>query len=147
MTHQQPYDPYLSDLWSLGIILCTMVAGANPWGRASYSDARLCQFLTDPDFLYNAFPISVGAQDILQGLLHPVPEARMTLPTLREAVRELDTFFRPVRGWGRGQQTSLTRSGLASPLNLNMTIWTTGMMVREAVIYLMVRNMPQMTAT
>ena len=91
---REAYDPYLSDIWSLGIVLCTMILGGNPWKRATYQDARYCQFLEDPDFLYNSFLMSAGAQDIIQSILSPFPEARMSLPAIREAILSLDTFFR-----------------------------------------------------
>ncbi|KAM5533528.1 hypothetical protein V8D89_012807 [Ganoderma adspersum] len=91
---RQAYDPYLSDIWSLGIVLCTMVLGGNPWKRATYQDARYCQFLEDPDFLCSSLLMSAGAQDIIQSLLSPFPETRMSLPALREAILSLDTFFR-----------------------------------------------------
>ncbi|PIL31171.1 hypothetical protein GSI_05868 [Ganoderma sinense ZZ0214-1] len=94
-THREPYNPYLSDVWALGIILCTMATGGFPWRRATYSDARYCRFLEDPDFLHDALRLSAGAQDIVQGLLAPFPHARTSLPALREAVLALDTFFRP----------------------------------------------------
>ncbi|KAM5535276.1 hypothetical protein V8D89_011082 [Ganoderma adspersum] len=90
---RQAYDPYLSDIWSLGIVLCTMVLGGNPWKRATYQDTRYCQFLEDPDFLYSSLLMSAGAQDIIQSLLSPFPEARMSLSALREAILSLDTFF------------------------------------------------------
>ncbi len=92
---RQAYDPYLSDIWSLGIILFAMVTGQNPWQRATYQDAAYCQFLEDPDFLFNAYPISAGVQDIIQSLLGHHPEGRMNLPFLRQAILSLDTFFRP----------------------------------------------------
>ncbi|KAI1783510.1 kinase-like domain-containing protein, partial [Ganoderma leucocontextum] len=94
LTARRSYDPYLSDIWSLGVILVNMVTAQNPWARATPKDANFCRFLMDPDFLYNAYPMSEGAHDIIQSLLELHPAQRMSLHTLREEILSLDTFFR-----------------------------------------------------
>ncbi|KAI1786821.1 kinase-like domain-containing protein, partial [Ganoderma leucocontextum] len=94
LTARQAYDPYLSDIWALGVILVNMITAQNPWARATPKDANFCQFVMDPDFLFNASPMSEGAHAIIQSLLDLHPAGRMCLRSLRQAILSLDTFFR-----------------------------------------------------
>ncbi len=95
LTRRQSYDPFLSDVWSLGVILVNMITTQNPLARATAKDANFCRFLMDPDFLYNAYPMSDMAHTIIQSLLELDPAQRMSLSTLRQEILSIDTFFRP----------------------------------------------------
>ena len=101
MTARRSYDPFLSDIWSLGVILVNMITGQNPWAKASARDYDFRQFLMDPDFLCDAYPMSDGARDIVLGLLDLNPAHRMSLGTLRQEILSLDTFFRPLSPFER----------------------------------------------
>ena len=94
----QPYDPFLSDIWALGIILVNMISASHPWMQATTSDAQYRQFLKDPDFLYKSFPMSAEAHTIIRAILRLHPTERISLHDLREAVLSLETFFRPMSG-------------------------------------------------
>ena len=94
----QPYDPFLSDIWALGIILVNMISASHPWMQATSSDAQYRQFLKDPDFLYKSFPMSTEAHTIIRAILQLHPTERISLHDLREAVLSLETFFRPMSG-------------------------------------------------
>lgn len=90
--------PYLtgpSDVWALGTILCNMVSGRNPWYIASpKTDDGFATFLRDgPAWLQANLPISYGAARILGRVFELDPARRITLPELRVALEELDTFF------------------------------------------------------
>ena len=93
LTAQQPFDPFLNDIWALGVILLNMITRQNPWSEATLSDAEFCQFVMDPDF-FAEFPMSEGARAIIQEMLQLHPEKRISLRALRQAILSLDTFFR-----------------------------------------------------
>ncbi|TBU35385.1 kinase-like domain-containing protein [Dichomitus squalens] len=96
LTAQQPYDPYLSDIWAMGVILFAMITRTNPWSKATIKDDDFCEFLMDPDYLFFAHPISSGAHAIIREMLQPDPTQRISLRNLRQAILSLDTFFRPM---------------------------------------------------
>ncbi|KAI0718157.1 kinase-like domain-containing protein [Cerioporus squamosus] len=95
--HLSGYKAYLtpySDVWALGVIFVNMISGRNPWERATLDDPCFLQFIENPDFLFDVLPISEGANDIIRRAFVLNPHARITLPALRQAVLDLDTFFR-----------------------------------------------------
>ena len=94
MTAKQPYNTYLSDVWSLGVIFMNMITGSQPWSKATPRDAHFRQFLMDPDFLYHVHPLSKGAHAIIREMFHLDPTKRISLRALREAILSLDTFSR-----------------------------------------------------
>ncbi|RPD56079.1 kinase-like protein [Lentinus tigrinus ALCF2SS1-7] len=90
----KPYSTPYSDVWALGVIFVNMISGRNPWERATLDDPCFIQFIENPDFLFDVLPISEGANDIIRRAFVLNPAARITLPALRQAVLDLDTFFR-----------------------------------------------------
>ncbi|CAN8199523.1 unnamed protein product [Coccothraustes coccothraustes] len=72
----KPYHGPELEMWSLGITLYTLVLGENPFCEL---EEALAAVLSPPR------PVSEGLMDLLAGLLHPVPEQRMTLARLAEA--------------------------------------------------------------
>ncbi|NXI19731.1 PASK kinase, partial [Irena cyanogastra] len=71
----KPYHGPELEIWSLGITLYTLVLGENPFCEL---EETLAAVLNPPR------PVSEGLMDLLAGLLHPVPEQRMTLAMLAE---------------------------------------------------------------
>ncbi|XP_071422789.1 PAS domain-containing serine/threonine-protein kinase isoform X1 [Pithys albifrons albifrons] len=72
----KPYHGPELEMWSLGITLYTLVLGENPFCEL---EEALAAILCPPR------PVSEGLMDLMAGLLHPVPEQRMTLAVLAEA--------------------------------------------------------------
>ncbi|KAI8995352.1 kinase-like domain-containing protein [Trametes punicea] len=89
----KPYCARFSDIWALGVILVNMISGRHPWQKATMEDQCFSRFVQDPDFLLHMLPISQGANDILQRIFALNPLSRITLPELRTAILEVDTFF------------------------------------------------------
>ena len=71
-----------------------MITGRNPWDKASMKDEDFAQFINNPDYFYDTFPLSKGACDILIDTFTLNPMQRISLRSLREAVMNLKTFFR-----------------------------------------------------
>lgn len=88
----EAYSPRSNDVWSLGIILTSMISGHNPWKRAVMTDDCFRAFIRDPGFLRTMLPISISANDILQKIFVS-PTRRLTLPKLRRMIVNIDTFF------------------------------------------------------
>ncbi|XP_009069726.1 PREDICTED: PAS domain-containing serine/threonine-protein kinase, partial [Acanthisitta chloris] len=72
----KPYHGPELEMWSLGVTLYTLVLGENPFCEL---EEALAAVLSPPR------PVSQGLMELLAGLLHPVPEQRMTLAVLAEA--------------------------------------------------------------
>ncbi|KAI8995448.1 hypothetical protein BD414DRAFT_479566 [Trametes punicea] len=70
-----------------------MISGRHPWQKTTVEDQCFSRFVQDPDFLLHMLPISHGANDILQRNFAQNPLSRITLPELRTAILEVDTFF------------------------------------------------------
>uniref|UniRef100_A0A8C8BTL6 PAS domain-containing serine/threonine-protein kinase n=1 Tax=Otus sunia TaxID=257818 RepID=A0A8C8BTL6_9STRI len=71
----KPYHGPELEMWSLGVTLYTLVLGENPFCELEEAMAAV---LNPPR------PVSKGLMDLITGLLHPVPEQRMTLAALVE---------------------------------------------------------------
>ncbi|NXM54375.1 PASK kinase, partial [Illadopsis cleaveri] len=71
----KPYHGPELEMWSLGITLYTLVLGENPFCEL---EEALAAVLNPPR------PVSEGLMDLMAGLLHPLPEQRMTLAMLAE---------------------------------------------------------------
>ncbi|KAI0076528.1 Pkinase-domain-containing protein [Panus rudis PR-1116 ss-1] len=87
------YSSKRNDVWSLGIILTSMISGRNPWRLARRSDECYKAFLQDPNFLRTMLPISEGANNILTKIFTFQERDRISLSTLRRMIVELDSFF------------------------------------------------------
>ncbi len=74
------------------------------------SDLDFAEFIDDPDYLYDALPISEAACDILHDTFALNPLKRITLRKLREAVLNTETFFRP----SKAKKSSTKMSGSSS---------------------------------
>ncbi|OCH85925.1 Pkinase-domain-containing protein, partial [Obba rivulosa] len=87
-----PYWTRASDIWSLGVILCNMIADSNPWNHPTSKDPTYQEFLKDPFYFYRALPISPEAAVILERVFDPNPRSRISIPELRMAVLRIQTF-------------------------------------------------------
>ncbi|GJE86684.1 serine/threonine protein kinase-like protein [Phanerochaete sordida] len=88
-----PYSNVANDVWALGVILVNMISSRTPWTKALSSDDCFMDFLMNENYLREMLPISEGANTLFRRVFAYDPEQRMTLPELRQAVAELDTFF------------------------------------------------------
>ena len=86
------YQTSANDVWSLGIILTSMISGHNPWRRAVMTDDCFKSYIRNPDFFRLMLPISAAANAILIDIFAP-SEVRITLPALRKRILAADTFF------------------------------------------------------
>ncbi|THG95786.1 hypothetical protein EW026_g5929 [Hermanssonia centrifuga] len=87
------YSNRANDIWALGVILVNMISCRSPWAKALTSDDCFCDYLLNYDYLREMLPISEGANDLLRKIFAYEPMERITIPELRKAVIELDTFF------------------------------------------------------
>ncbi|KAH8083333.1 serine/threonine protein kinase, negative regulator of sexual conjugation and meiosis [Cristinia sonorae] len=88
-----PFDTAKADIWSLGIILITMMTGRHPWRVATTDDEHFVRYLEDENALLQALPISTGANEIIKRILTFNPNRRISIAELREEIKALDTFF------------------------------------------------------
>ncbi|EFO21383.1 CAMK/TSSK protein kinase [Loa loa] len=74
----QPYDGYLSDMWSAGIVLYVMTTGMMP-----YDDKNLRKMLErqlQHRIIYRrTTEISIDAKRLIFDILHPMPQKRLTI--------------------------------------------------------------------
>ncbi|KAI0689209.1 kinase-like domain-containing protein [Cerioporus squamosus] len=111
----EPYCTRTADIWALGVIFVNMLSGRNPWEKASMSDPDFAQFVDDPDYLYDALPVSEDACDILHDTFTLNPHRRITLRELREAVLNTETFFRPSEAEFSSSSSTKQSVGNATP--------------------------------
>lgn len=76
------------------MILFNMVTNCYPWETATPSDKEFNAFIDDEDHLFHTSPISEQLNALLKLILHPIPSERLPIPVIREAVLELDTFYK-----------------------------------------------------
>ena len=70
-----------------------MITGRNPWRYATADDDCFAAYLHDNDFLREVLPISEGINVILKKIFTINPLRRISLPSLRDAILELNAFF------------------------------------------------------
>jgi serine/threonine protein kinase len=88
-----PYSNRANDIWALGIILINMLTCRSPWTKALTTDMCFRDFLLHGDYLREMLPISEGANTIFRQIFMYEPSERITIPALRKAILDLDTFF------------------------------------------------------
>lgn len=87
-------DP--ADIWSLGVILFSMVTCSHPWNEARPTDKEYITFISKRDHFLRTYPISESLSALLHQIWHPIPMRRMSIPAIRQAILEMDTFYRPL---------------------------------------------------
>ncbi|EKM56928.1 uncharacterized protein PHACADRAFT_141955 [Phanerochaete carnosa HHB-10118-sp] len=88
-----PYSNRASDIWALGVILVNIITSRSPWNKAMSTDPCFREYLSHENYLREMLPISEGAQKILRRIFVCEPTERITIPELRKAIINLDTFF------------------------------------------------------
>ncbi|KAI0316188.1 kinase-like domain-containing protein [Amylostereum chailletii] len=80
----QPYNPRVSDVWSLGILLLEMLVGCELWSAPSRTeDKYYAQYLQNRDkILRGGLPLTSNASALISRILEPVPELRISLAEL-----------------------------------------------------------------
>lgn len=76
-------------MWSLGVILCNLAFGRNPWAQAVATDATFAAYAANPVYLTAILPASPSVARILtgpRGLFSLDPRRRMSLKELRQEV-------------------------------------------------------------
>ncbi|KZT10476.1 Pkinase-domain-containing protein [Laetiporus sulphureus 93-53] len=87
------YSPKTGDVWSLGILLVSMLVGCIPWKYASTDDQWFLNFMAHEEYLFRTLPISRKANTLLRRILTFDPTIRISIPELREEILRMDTFF------------------------------------------------------
>lgn len=75
-----PYEAEPIDVWGIGIILFTLLAGNTPWDQSTAQSSEFCQYITGE--IFNEPPwdrLKAEALSLICGLLTVEPEKRMTL--------------------------------------------------------------------
>ncbi|KAK6201430.1 serine/threonine protein kinase [Scheffersomyces amazonensis] len=86
------YDASKIDLWSIGVILLTLVFHKNPFQVANYSDKRFIQFAGNREVLFDIFPRMSGDMfKVLRSCLNIDPDNR-SLQNTKNDLEELRYF-------------------------------------------------------
>ncbi|XP_008272318.3 MAP/microtubule affinity-regulating kinase 3-like isoform X1 [Oryctolagus cuniculus] len=93
---QEPYDPFAADLWSLGVILFAMLAGAMPFSRNDLAELRDCIQRGSYELPCAASP---ALEELLSSLLSPDPCDRPTAESARQ-----QWWFDPLREEAEGEE-------------------------------------------
>lgn len=94
------YDASKVDIWSIGIILLTLVFHKNPFQVANYSDKRFVQFATNREALFDIFSTMSGDLfSVLRYCLNIDPTNR-DLDYLKSELRKLNYFTIDDEFWG-----------------------------------------------
>ena len=88
----ETYSAPSNDIWSLGVILTSMISGHNPWRQAVMSDDCFRTYVNNPGFFRYMLPISTAADSILRSIFTNY-DNRISLRRLRRMVLAVDTFF------------------------------------------------------
>ncbi|CAN3365264.1 hypothetical protein DICA1_F28898 [Diutina catenulata] len=94
------YDAAKIDLWSVGIILLTLVFHKNPFSAANYSDKRFIQFSSNREALFDFF--STMSSEMFAVLRHSlnIDPSNRDLGLLRHELASLKYFTIDEEYWG-----------------------------------------------
>lgn len=76
----QPYDPFKSDVYSMGIVLFTMLHNRFPFHLQSAQEL-LAEVLDYPDFIRSRFKSDLAPEgrQLIESMIHPIESKRCTL--------------------------------------------------------------------
>ncbi|OHS96494.1 CAMK family protein kinase [Tritrichomonas foetus] len=69
------YNPMMSDCWSLGVSIYTLVRGRYPWENVDNESKLYYEIITARYHIPETF--SIYLRNLVQALMHPVPEMRL----------------------------------------------------------------------
>lgn len=107
------YNPFLSDIYELGVTLCVLTTGELPYRNASYPSLR------DWDRTFQK-PLSPSLREVLQKASHPTPSERI------QTAAELTNLLRQVKMVEAPAKRSKTAWGIAAAVGvviLAFAIW------------------------
>ncbi|XP_051236016.1 testis-specific serine/threonine-protein kinase 6 [Dicentrarchus labrax] len=79
-----PYNPKVSDVWSMGIVLYMMLYATMPYDANNVTKMVGIQMQHNIDFP-NSPSVSSEAKDLIRSLLHPVVEKRITISNILQS--------------------------------------------------------------
>lgn len=101
----EQYDASKLDIWSVGIVLLTLVFHKNPFSVANYTDKRFLQFLANREALFDFFSTMSGEMfDALRHCLTLDPENR-DLDNLTSAIENLRYFTVDEEYWAERSES------------------------------------------
>jgi serine/threonine protein kinase len=89
-----PQNPIQADIWSLGLLLISLLTNRSPWKRAHYTDPDFSKFVSSPDKSYfsSVFPISSATNTLLYRIF-AYDGKHISSVDLLAAIHTIDTFF------------------------------------------------------
>ncbi|XP_031148605.2 testis-specific serine/threonine-protein kinase 1-like [Sander lucioperca] len=104
-----PYNPKVSDVWSMGVVLYMMLYAAMPYDSSNVRRMVRIQIQHNINFPHTP-SVSSEAQDLIRSILHPVVEQRITISSILQSywmlqeVRMEDSNETPTSNAGSGQK-------------------------------------------
>ncbi|XP_028432572.1 testis-specific serine/threonine-protein kinase 1-like [Perca flavescens] len=104
-----PYNPKVSDVWSMGVVLYMMLYAAMPYDSSNIRRMVRIQIQHNINFP-NTPSVSSEAQDLMRSILHPVVEQRIKISSILQSywmtreVRMEDRNENPTSNAGSGQE-------------------------------------------
>lgn len=86
------YNPFKSDIWSLGIILAEMITGVFPWYVANHDDALYFDYCCDRSTLQSDVSIADEVMPLLLRMLEPHAERRISAAELEAEIMGIKRF-------------------------------------------------------
>ena len=74
---EMKYDPFMTDIWSLGVIFYGLLSRRYPWDKSTSEDADFQRFLNDNSTYFAHVPVE--AAEIIGKMLQPEPRSRASI--------------------------------------------------------------------
>lgn len=90
------YDTFISDIWSIGIVLINLICERNPWQCALHVDDTFRAYVEDPhNTLIAVLPsLSDESHELLKKVLKVNPRDRITLQEFKEEMLKIKEFVK-----------------------------------------------------